>query len=720
MPRQPVQSVENSFVKGLITEATGLTFPENACTETYNCRFEKTGEVKRRKGINFEVGYSTNSLTGDKVRSASAVREYLWFGAGGDGGVTFVVTQIGQYLYFYRTGEVLSDGLHSTTVDLSTYLVTGAVNPYEHVCDFAQGNGALFVVGKHLEPFYISYDVNTDSITSTQIDIQVRDLLGDTSDPYDVNERPTLAAVDTNKPHYYNLFNQGWAENVIDNDNNTVNPVTEWFSRRSGEVPSNADRWWIFKDTDNKFNTNNVGRYTFSSSQVPRGHYKLNAFDMDRSTASGISSVTTTSSGVYRPSSVAFFARRVFYTGVDTLGYNSKLYYSQILTDNSKAGNCYQENDPTDEEFYDLLPNDGGVIDIPDIANIVKLEVSSDNLIIFATNGIWTVTGSEGIGFTATDYSIQKVSDMQNRNKLSFVSINGVPMWINAQGVQVFQSDKITGEAITTVSSNTIQSFFNEIPKKAIPYIKGVYNQTDKCIYWLYKSTNVSPIDRNYEYDRALVLNTETGAFYPWTLGVSSARNIIGISLNTGSNTTTSIDNVVDSTSNTVVDSSTNQVVTSTVAAVTIAPTTKFLVEYLDSGVRKITWAEEFCPTYEDFNACTAGNGINYESYFISGYRLRGEGNKKQRTSYVVLHSRQESNSSVYLQGLWDYRNSDSTNRWSNPQQGYLNRSNVDYVTKKLKIRGNGLSLQIKCYSEVNKPFNITGWSILDTVGTVP
>jgi hypothetical protein len=236
----------------------------------------------------------------------------------------------------------------------------------------------------------------------------------------------------------------------------------------------------------------------------------------------------------------------------------------------------------------------------------------------------------------------------------------------------------------------------------------------------LYKSTGVSPVDRNYEYDRALVLNTETGAFYPWTLGVSSARNIIGISLNTGSNTTTSIDNVVDSTSNTVVDSSTNQVVTSTVAAVTIAPTTKFLVEYLDSGVRKITWAEEFCPTYEDFNACTAGNGINYESYFISGYRLRGEGNKKQRTSYVVLHSRQESNSSVYLQGLWDYRNSDSTNRWSNPQQGYLNRSNVDYVTKKLKIRGNGLSLQIKCYSEVNKPFNITGWSILDTVGTVP
>ena len=45
MPRQALVSIENNFTKGLITEASGLTFPENSCTETINCVHKHTGNV---------------------------------------------------------------------------------------------------------------------------------------------------------------------------------------------------------------------------------------------------------------------------------------------------------------------------------------------------------------------------------------------------------------------------------------------------------------------------------------------------------------------------------------------------------------------------------------------------------------------------------------------------------------------------------------------------
>ena len=54
MARSIGTTVENNFVNGLITEATGLNFPENACTDTLNCIFYDNGKVSRRKNVRFE------------------------------------------------------------------------------------------------------------------------------------------------------------------------------------------------------------------------------------------------------------------------------------------------------------------------------------------------------------------------------------------------------------------------------------------------------------------------------------------------------------------------------------------------------------------------------------------------------------------------------------------------------------------------------------------
>ena len=53
MPRQTVPAEVNTFVKGLITEASPLTFPENASLDELNFILNKDGSRQRRLGMEF-------------------------------------------------------------------------------------------------------------------------------------------------------------------------------------------------------------------------------------------------------------------------------------------------------------------------------------------------------------------------------------------------------------------------------------------------------------------------------------------------------------------------------------------------------------------------------------------------------------------------------------------------------------------------------------------
>lgn len=742
MPRSAGISVENSFVKGLVTEATGLSFPENACTETFDCIFKKTGEVCRRKGFEYESSYSLFTLTA--ARSESAVTTFLWTGAGGDGNSSFVCVQVGRYIYFYAVAESLSANKHSTSIDLDSFDVAGTTLPFSYPVEFSQGDGKLFVVGQFIEPFYVTYTPASDTISAgTQITISIRDFEGDTNDTLDVSVRPT-ATVTTDtaviNAHLYNLMNQGWANTVlVDTGSDTrENPIKDW-DAAAATLPSNSDRWWQLKNADDQMDMAELDKFPVTSTETPKGHFVFNAFNVNRSTATGSdstggqetfntlwgrggsthkASTLQTDSTSYRPTTVAFFANRVFYAGVNDTGYNDKIYFSQILTDISHAGHCYQEQDPTSETLFDLLATDGGVISIPDIATVVKMMVDKNNLYIFASNGIWVVTGSDAIGFSANDYSVQRISTLQCLNNDSYVSLNGTPAWVNGDGIWVLQSDQTLGSNnVTSISKDSIQSFFEEIPSESIPTIKGVFNQRERLVYWLYKSEEPTSTDSKYEYDRVLVFNTETGAFYPWRLNTDNDIKVIGMALSSGFSTITEEVEVLTGATelDNVVDSLDVDVTEDVLVDVAVAGTVKFLTENTSN---QITWAEPFDTDYLDWTIAK-GTGKNYSSYFITGYKVKGEGIRTQQTGYVTVHSRVETNSSVRIQGVWDYYTSDGA-RWSTSQQGYKAQTGSTYSERRLKIRGNGLALQMRFASDQGRPFNVIGWSTLDSITNVP
>jgi hypothetical protein len=134
--------------------------------------------------------------------------------------------------------------------------------------------------------------------------------------------------------------------------------------------------------------------------------------------------------------------------------------------------------------------------------------------------------------------------------------------------------------------------------------------------------------------------------------------------------------------------------------------------------VTGITFAEEFREDYLDWVRVLGSDGLDYESYFISGYGIYGEGNKQFQNNYVTVNYENVASGAAYIQGLWDYTLDPNTGRWSMQQRVYKdNLSDSDYKhgTRKLKIRGSGKALQLRVLSESGKPFTINGWSLLVT-----
>src|SRR5258708_19575283 len=174
MPQQVLNSVENNFTKGLITEFNGLNLPENGATGSDNTTYTIIGDGVRREGIDVE----TNGVSHIIPNANVAISSYKWNNVGGDSTVQIVVQQVGSTLYFYQSSSATIAAPLSTTQLSSTVLlsplvaVNGTFDPTVE-CQFADGNGYLFVYHPSCDPVYCTYTSGT--IVGNKIIIQTRD-----------------------------------------------------------------------------------------------------------------------------------------------------------------------------------------------------------------------------------------------------------------------------------------------------------------------------------------------------------------------------------------------------------------------------------------------------------------------------------------------------------------------------------------------------------------
>lgn len=703
MARNIATSVENNFINGLVTEATALNFPENACSDTDNCVFWAKSNFTRRRGIDFESGYNLYSVS----RSNQVVNSFLWQNAAGNGNNNFVVLQVGASLFFYEvtvTGA-LSSNLMGSTVSLSSWQISGAPDASQIEAQFSTGQGYLFVTHPYCQPFYVAYDPNTRTMSAPGISLYIRDTEG-VEDGLSIDTRPS-PTTGGGALHIYNTYNQGWNDSYAN-----------IFASVIGSWPSNADVWWVYKDANEVYSPALANSIYRGNSPAPRGKFLLNPFYQDRSAVSGVGGISVVTAGYYRPSTVAFFASRVFYAGVQAQGFGNKIYYSQVIENETQFGKCYQENDPGSETNFDLLATDGGTINILDCGTVIKMVSIQSSLLIFATNGVWSISGSTGTGFTAMDFTIRKLSTVPALSASSFVDVGGMPAWWNNDGIYtIAQSNQLGDMGVVSVSEKKIKQFFDDIPEDAKAFAKGYYNSLTKVVQWVYRSTAATNLTEAYTFDRILNFNTITGAFYPWSVDSSNVC-LNGLVTVRGTGSTNTQEAVTDSTGADVT-SSTGVVTTSVLEASSVASLFKYITSFQSGGTTYFTFSEERDQNYIDWRQHN-GAGINYDSYVVSGYKVRGDAQKDFNTNYVFIFADTEIPTTFHFQGVWDYANDGDEGQYTSRQLCIFNSSHKNYDHKRLRIRGSGLSLQFRILSVDGEPFNVVGWSTFDTANASP
>jgi len=209
------QRVVNSFVRGLVTEANELTFPENASIDELNCDLQRNGSRRRRKAVSLEAGaVSSNfTLTADDVVSA-----FVWENVGEQAGLDFLVVHSGTFLYFYELVSAnVSSNQKGFSVDLSTYNVANDFSISSSYTQFVVIKGSLIVVSPAFEAISVQYVQDTDSLATTLISFRARDFgfIGPSSNysiRIDMSDAPTSA---NNLRRKYDTYNAGWGDDQL-------------------------------------------------------------------------------------------------------------------------------------------------------------------------------------------------------------------------------------------------------------------------------------------------------------------------------------------------------------------------------------------------------------------------------------------------------------------------------------------------------------------------
>lgn len=694
------QKVVNTFIKGLVTEAGELTFPENASIDELNCLLERDGSRRRRLAVKVE---ESNVLSTFTVSETDVFTTGSWENAAGQAGLDFLVVQSGSTLYFYNTAsEPYSANQKTFSVDLTAFEQAGSVGAGNAKVQTTSIVGALVVASAAINSFFVEYDPTTDTISTTAITPRVRDFewQGDTEN-YSVSDSSPSAQ------RIYDAKNAGWGQ---------------------GGGPADYTKalthpWFAGKDANGDYSATEWAKVYSGTTLTGNGHFILDFFNKVRS---GL----PTEAEASRFKTVAAFSGRVFYAGLTSAKNGGKILFSKQLDNISEAGRCYQQNDPTGENASDLLDTDGGVIIIPDANNIQKLHVFGSTLFVFAENGVWQISGVDNV-FRATEYSISRITQIGMTNFNTFVSVEGVPMWWSKNGIHTVSFDQVSGKGQEqNLTISTIQKFFDKIDGNAKAQCTAAYDATNKRVHWFYPSNSEPKVNKK---NRVLTLDIAIQAFYPWEVADSETNTdyIVGASYLQGFGSDFTDVDVFTSAGDDVVLSTGEDVVVNKLTQLSQADSSVALMVF-DNATSKMTIAFFSGTDFLDWG------DANYSSYAEAGYDFLGDLVLKKNAPYIQVYLRPTETgfegsdvlgytpvreSSLLVSSYWDFRNSTS----STPQQAYrlkylpvVNTSSLnvwDYpenvVTTRLKMRGHGRSMRLRFESEQGKDFVLLGFGII-------
>ena len=720
----------NSFVKGLITEASALSFPANASLDEDNFVLNKDGSRYRRLGIDYELNNAliSTGYTADIVKKAR-VSTYKWDSPGGDNTVSIGIVRVFNKLWFLNlltanpSGNLLNGGDAITLSGLGNSEI-----------DVAFINNVAVIVSKDLaNTIVLLYNPTAKLVFANTIPLFVRDIWG-VVDGLGVNERPTTLS----DKHKYNLLNQGWTTNiptvgvtVTVTQDPTPRPSTFQIGQAAGGIgtslwatpapktvstvvtgtaieqtktslgyyPSNADVWTLGKTSDptsanyQKYDPAIMIKNSLDNMYSPKASVIIDAYNRgsSRRNTTGIQTLPLDKE-LGRASTVASYASRIFYSGISSNitdgdnkspNYNGYIFFSQVVTDIEKISLCYQDADPTSPTISDIIKTDGGTIQIPEASNILKLIPALGSLLVLAENGVWEIYGDTG-GFTATSYQISKVSNISISNARSIINVDGSVFAWGKSGIFLIESDAVTGRyKATNLTLTTIQTYYNNISETARSSVIAFHDKKNNCIRWLYNNlTTYSNLTGISRFNKELVLDLTLKAFYPATIyydEASSAPYVSDYMDMPGFSIAVVSDDIVVGSSPIILTNS-DSVIRLKQDFSSQESNFKFLTTVGDS----VTLSSYKNRNFKDWTTYN-GTGFNYTSYLVTGYEIAQDLMRYKYVPYIFCYLEKTEDgfvpsgigfdykhpSSCLMQAQWQWNNTASGNKWGSTHQVY-------------------------------------------------
>ena len=747
---QKAEAAYRSFVKGLITEANQLTFPDNASIDESNFVLNRDGSRSRRLGVDYESSYALTAtgLTATDIKEGKQ-SFHVWESPDGDTTVSLGLVRIKDKIWFMNllanapSADLKNGGSPITIAGLSNNKIETSVI-----------NNKCVIVSKDLSaPVLLSYDKSSGNVSQSTITLEIRDIYG-VDDSLFLDTRPTTLS----NEHKYNLRNQGWNKNIV---TSTGADAIDYTFTEIGQYPSNADNWTLGKISNTasadyeKYDPDTLVKNSFSNYQIAKGSFIIDAFERgaDRMSKSDVTSGLPTDREEGNISTITSYAQRLFYSGIESSvsngdarspNYSGYIFFSKVIRNDEDLGKCHQEADPTDPGINDLIDTDGGSIQIPDITKVVKIIASQASVLVFAENGVWEVYGDTG-GFIATSFQASKISTNGITNGDSVVNVNGNFIYWSKAGIYLLKPDQASGRfAAESISLTSIQTLYLEIPEVAKNFCKGLYDEKENRIRYLYNdSTDYSATNYPNSYNKELIYDLTLKAWYKNSISslASDSPYIADYVPIPGYTVTSREESVVAGTAPVIVTAGTSVVVdddipvsrTEQFSFLTIVGTSFTLSKY--NGSDFLDWKTK------------DSVGVDFTSYLYTGYELFGDVMRQKQIPYVFFYFEKtedgftpsgddlvfKNQSSCKVQAQWGWSNSAANGKWGKEFQAYRILRNYtpsgaadaydsgeSMVVTKNKLRGSGKSISLYIKSEQGKDMKLLGWGHPVTMLSTP
>lgn len=764
MAMQGAKAEVNTFVKGIITEASPLIFPPNATADEQNFELNRDGTRERRLGFDRESisNYPITEVGGTAVKH----NVFRWKNVNGSASKEFIVVQVSSILYFYdpspdsilQNNYFQSIDLSGSEIDLNTF---SGLNKWS----FASVDGVLVVAGGCADIAIIRYDAAANKLFKELVRIKVRDVWGvpfvesynttTGTTTYDASETDPLFRPSTkSNAHLYNLMNQSWGIPRRDKAGVLGNPIVTFHANTGNKFPSHSDTVWTAlrytpatgtEDPKETLTPKLWEDLAGAVGEAARGHFVIDLLFRSGSRQEELSKRNTVYPSMFTDypellsvglatdrttggaKIVAEYAGRIFYAGFDgdnvygsneinirVPSFQSYVFFSQLVIGRDKIHKCYQAGDPTSRDGSDVVATDGGFVKMDGAKQILNLVPFGAGLIVIASNGVWKISGGADEGFTAANYKVTKISDVGALSGSSVVQEEGKIFYWSPSGICAVGMDKMGDVGVEIISKQTIQTLYDQIPLASKQDAIGCYDPVSKKVRWVYR-TGTYGASASVTYE--LILDTLLGAFYIHRLYKPANFNIDVVG---------AIEHVQSEFTG-----------TGRLMRKSSLSSLKYLVRVNDvaAGTTKMY----FCK-YKDTDFCdfkSFGGSIattDAKAYFYTGTMTGGDSASKKQVPYLTMHFKRTETaidetgvvygkSSAKVRTMWDWSYSGVSKKWGSLFQAYRYRrpfitetsmdTGFDTIVTKNRIRGMGKSFGMYLETEAGHDCRLLGWSLI-------